>query len=110
MAIVVYYGIIFYQTNTFQGIIITDGNQSYALFTYFCGLLSRSDGGTIGFNSDGNYFRNHPLSGSPRLSEVACLNSPRTAWSNILYSLTPKSGKFSEVQISNHTSLKMSRF
>ena len=36
---------------------------------------------------------NHPLSGTSRLLEVACLNHPRTVWSNILYPLTPVSGK-----------------
>ena len=83
------------QTNSVQGIIITNGNQSYALFTYKCGTLSSTGirtNGTIGFNSDGNYFRNFPLSGTSRVNEVACLNLPNTLWSNLLYSLTPTSG------------------
>ena len=83
------------QTNTFQGIVITNGNQSYALYTYKCGTLSSNGNrtnGTIGFNSDGNYFRNFPLSGTSRVNEVACLNLPNTLWSNLLYSLTPTSG------------------
>ena len=83
------------QTNTFQAIIMTNGNQSYAVFIYLCGALSSSGNvtdGTIGFNSDGSYFRNYPLSGTPRLPEVSCLNHPRTMWTNLLYSLTPSSG------------------
>ncbi len=85
------------QTNTLQAVIITNGTQSYALFIYQCGSLSssgsRTNNGTIGFNSDGSYFENHPLSGSSKLPEIACLNYPRTAWTNVLYSLTPTSGK-----------------
>ena len=85
----------FIQTNAFQGIIVTNGNESYAVFTYKCGTLSNSGirtNGTIGFNSDGNYFRNFQLSGTSKLNEVACLNLPRTLWSNLLYTLTPTSG------------------
>lgn len=66
------------------------------MFTYHCSSLSSSgstNNGTIGFNSDGNFFENYGLSGSSRLLEVACVNHPRTAWNNIVYSLTPISGK-----------------
>lgn len=73
--------------------IVTSGNQSYAVFTYFCGSLSSHSNGTIGFNSDGSFFKNHPFSATSRTNEVACLNYPRTTWSNLIYSLTPVSGK-----------------
>jgi hypothetical protein len=89
-----------FQTNSFQGIIITNGNQSYALYTYKCGTLSSTGvrtNGTIGFNSDGNYFRNFPLSGTSRVNEVACLNLPNALWSNLLYSLTPLSGTLAKL-------------
>ena len=81
------------QTNTFQGIIITNGVKSYAVFIYQCGALTSHNNGTIGYNADGSFFHNYPLSGSGRVLEAACLNHPSTVWSNLVYSLTPSSGK-----------------
>ena len=75
------------QTNTFQGVLITDGRVSYTVFIYDCGRMEWSGGATIGFNTDGTFFVNHPLSQMDNTSEIACLNAPETVWSNVVYNL-----------------------
>ena len=55
------------QTNTFQGIIVTDNVFSYAFFSYTCGDVQWSGQGfetsVAGYNSFRNYFSNHPANG-----------------------------------------------
>ena len=84
--------ILFLQSNTFQGILVTDfTTSSFAIFTYRCGDLGLSDPGQIGFgfNNTNNIFdvthgatyREHP-------HFVSCLNIPRSPWVNIVYEIT----------------------
>ena len=74
------------QTNTFQGIVITNGYQSYTVFTYRCGLMGWAANAVIGFKAANNFYQNHNLSGnSGRL--IACQNSAVTSWYNVLYPL-----------------------
>ena len=80
------------QTNTYQGVLVTDGVQSYALFTYKCGEMEWSGGATIGFGANDELYANLRLSGSSQANAVACLNSPTTEWSNLLYKLTDDPG------------------
>ena len=82
----------FLQTNTYQGVLVTDGVQSYALYTYRCGEMEWSGGATIGFGASDELYANLRLSGSAGVLAVACLNSPTTEWSNILYNLALDSG------------------
>ena len=77
----------FFQDNTFQAILITDGQYSYTIFTYKCGLMEWDNGAIIGFNAIGGVFENH----DPSSSEVACLNSPESEYSNIVYLLSNES-------------------
>ena len=56
--------------NTFQAVLITDGEYSYTVFTYKCGLLEWGSGATIGFNSAGGRYANN----DPSSSAVACDN------------------------------------
>ena len=79
------------QTNSYQAILITNGTHSYAIFTYQCGSMgwARADYsdatyGTIGYWADGDFFKNHPLSGISLANEIACVN---TFWSNLGYRL-----------------------
>ena len=73
------------QTNTYQGILITDGYQSFAVFTYQCGLLQWHGGASIGFNGDeGKFYQNYHAAD---IDDVACSNSPTSPWSNIIYQL-----------------------
>ncbi len=77
--------------NTFQGIIVTDGVNSYSVFTYKCGEMEWSRGGVIGFNAGGEPYRNHPLSqlqdssGAPL---IACSNSAISQWTNVVIKLS----------------------
>ncbi len=65
------------QTNTFQGVIITDTVRTYYAFTYVCGAMEWSgqatETATVGFNSNGNFFYNHPANGLADVNEIiAC--------------------------------------
>ena len=66
---------IFLQTNTYQGIIITDGVNTYYVFTYICGDLQWSSGSgfdhaVVGYNSHGDYFYNIPGSGYENIADI----------------------------------------
>ena len=76
------------QANTFQGILVTDGEQSYALFTYNCDMMEWSGNATVGFNAAGKFFHSHFLSGTHSITNIACINSPQSSWSNIIYQLS----------------------
>ena len=77
------------QTNTYQAIAITDGFQSYAVYTYRCGDLQWSGGATIGYNGGpiGNFSENHPLSGD-NANSIACINTGVTEYSNVVYNVS----------------------
>ena len=78
------------QTTTFQGILITDLVNSYAVFTYYCGDLMHSNGPSIGFGIERGLFANHHASFRESADKIACLNQPTTPWVNIVYNLTNK--------------------
>lgn len=79
------------KTNTYQALVITDGVQSYTVFTYNCemmewsGFLNRH--AVVGYSAFGSEFENHPLSGTPDILEIACDNQPYTSWANQVYRL-----------------------
>ena len=77
------------QTNTFQAIAITDGTQSYAVYTYRCGDLQWPGGATIGYNGGpvGNFFENHLLSGD-NANSIACINLGVTEFTNVVYNIS----------------------
>ena len=76
-----------FQISRFQGILITNGYQSFCVFTYKCGLLqSETKDAVIGFRADDQLFTSHSLSGS-EASSIACQNSPLSDWSNVIYQL-----------------------
>ena len=75
---------IFRQENTFQAILITDGNYTYTIFIYQCGLMEWDNGATIGFNAGGDPYANN----NPSTSAVACLNSPNSNYSNVVFLLS----------------------
>lgn len=79
--------IFFLQTNTFQGLVITDFTTSYAVFTYKCGDLGFSGDATIGFTAGDVLFANHRTSGY-LAKRIACVNSPDSQWVNLVYKLT----------------------
>ena len=77
------------QTNTFQGIVITDGNKTYAVYTYRCDDIQWSDGSVVGFNAGGSYYANHPLSDSLFARDIDCVHSPGSEWNNVIYDVNP---------------------
>jgi hypothetical protein len=69
----------YFQTNTFQGVIITDVTRTYYIFTYICGEMEWSGQGTetaiAGFNSNADYYYNHPVNGIPDIGPIiSCTN------------------------------------
>ena len=83
------------QTNTFQGIIITDGMLSYAVFVYQCDLLQWSgliNDAVIGYNMNGRFI-NHPLSSIPQVADVDCVNSPGTSSNTLVYQIGDLAGR-----------------
>ena len=77
-----------FQINTFQGILITNGTQSYSVFTYECDRMEWSDGATIGYNAGVEYHETHPLSGTITANAVDCLHSDiNITVNNIIHNL-----------------------
>ena len=63
-----------YVTNRFQGVLITDGYYSYAVFIYLCGSME-SGGGVIGWQASTSQYASYYLSGESNSNDVACANS-----------------------------------
>ena len=75
------------QTNSFQVAAVTDGRDSYAVFTYRCGSMDWSASASIGFSTgERGYFRQHQLSGTSDANAIACLDS--SIYTNVIYKLT----------------------
>ena len=74
------------QENTFQAVLITDGVNSFSVFTYYCGLIEWDNGGstTIGFSAAGQVYANEDPSGI----DLACINGNISLWSNVIYNLS----------------------
>ena len=68
---------------------ITDGNKTYAVYTYHCDDVQWSDGSVIGFNAAGSYYTNHPLSGLISARDIDCVHSPGSEWNNVVYDVNP---------------------
>ena len=69
------------QTNTFQGVIISDGVKTYYVFSYACGEIQWSGLGDetaiIGYNSNAQYYSNHPANGLIDIGQiVSCSRQP----------------------------------
>ena len=81
----------YFQTNTFQSVLITDGTKSYAVYTYQCGEMEWGDESTIGFNAGQDYYENHPVTGHFQSHFIACLQniSAESLITNVIYDLVP---------------------
>lgn len=91
------YSLFFLQTNTFQAIIISDGAETFSVFTYNCDQLrwggSFNDFPAIGYsvfvtgNSTLPNHSNHPQSRMSPVTNIACSNQQRygSPWSNLVY-------------------------
>ena len=68
---------LYLQTNTFQGVLITDIIKSYSAFTYVCGEMEWSgQKATVGYNSNGDYFNNNPASGLEDIAQIISCRIP----------------------------------
>ena len=47
-----------------------------------------SGGATIGFNAAGDFYVNHPFSGSVNAHDIACESNPDSNYHNIVYLLS----------------------
>ena len=76
------------QSNTYQGVIVTDDISSYAVFTYRCEYLDMlTPHGSVGFYISSTLFEEHHLSGEDTLHTIACENEPQSPWNNLVYRL-----------------------
>ena len=75
------------QSNTYQGILITDGVSSYVVFVYHCDLLDPFSVAGIGYYINNTLFKEHPLSNMNRSSAIACENLPQTLWNSVVFPL-----------------------
>ena len=78
--------LLYLQSNTYQGVLITDGEVSYTIFIYRCGLLENGAVGAMGYYINDTHFQEHSLSNSDLSSTVAC-QSNTSDWSALMYSL-----------------------
>ena len=75
--------------NTFQGIVITNGSKSYAVYTYRCGNMSWSEEATIGFNAPPSLYEVHPKTDTELNPDtIACVHED-SPWNNVIYDLEP---------------------
>ena len=65
----------------------TNGDQSYAVFTYKCGELNwlRPNYAAIGFSAGPYLNANHPLSRQPNVNNISCVNQTCPPWTNVVY-------------------------
>ena len=83
-------GFLSQQNNTVQGLLITNGTKTYAVFTYKCRTLNWAGNAVIGFNAGGDYFENHPLAGLITSNLVSCVHQfDNSEWNNVIYDLVP---------------------
>ena len=61
-------------TNTFQGILITDGSSSYAVFIYECGGM-KWGGGVIGWQASTSHYNSFYTSKLSYNNNIGCLYS-----------------------------------
>ncbi|XP_065884099.1 mucin-like protein isoform X2 [Dysidea avara] len=77
------------QMNTYQAVVITDGSESYAVFTYMCDLMKWSglyNNPTIGFNAAGTFFANHPLTANRDANQIDCTGEHQ--YNNVMYKIS----------------------
>ena len=66
------------QFNNYQAIVVSDVIRTYLVFLYKCGevqwsALGRNRAAVVGYNAEGKYFSNHPLSGYAAIGDdVSC--------------------------------------
>ena len=67
---------------------ITNGSTSYAVFIYNCNDMEWSGEAKIGWQANAVLYAAHSLSGTTNAKNIACLNTPTTLSSTLVYKLT----------------------
>ena len=95
------------KANTFQAIMITDGSQTFVVYTYKCGDIQWDHlyyTSTIGYNIGGFHYNNYASSGIQKgiAGILGCPKiCPNTTFFNILYSFNSTlNGKYIKKSIS----------
>ena len=79
---------------------ITDGRESYTVFTYVCDLIQWSglwSYPTIGYNAAGILFTNHPLTGREEANEIDCANGGNQ-YVNVVYKISADLGVIEQLR------------
>jgi len=79
--------------------VITDGSESYAVFTYKCDLMKWSglwNYPTIGYNAAGALFANHPLTAQQDANQIDCIGDDQ--YTNIIYKLNADPGAIEQLR------------
>ena len=90
--------------NTWQGLVITDGTNSFTVFTYHCGDMNWASYPTIGFNAAGSLFATHAYTGSTNTGaeEMGCfVGSIPSQWYNIVYRISLPNATYPSTASSN---------
>ncbi len=63
------------QTNNYQAILVTNNLDTFVIYIYMCGemqwsSLGRNKAAVVGYNSEGNFFQNHPASGYDIVADI----------------------------------------
>ena len=69
--------------------IASHGSLSYTVFIYQCDLIKwRKHNAAIGYTAGPHFFQNHPLSRTPNVINIDCVNQPTSNLSNVVYDIT----------------------
>ena len=80
--------------------VITDGSESYAVFTYMCDLMQWSGRWrypTIGFNAAGILFANHPLTAREEANNIDCIGD-NLPYNNVWYKISADPELFEQLR------------
>ena len=79
------------QENTYQALVITDGLESYAIFTYMCNSMQWSGlwrYPTIGYSAAGVMFANHYLTARKEANEIDNCAASNSQYTNVVYKIS----------------------
>ena len=79
---------------------ITDGRESYTVFTYMCDLIQWNGlwrYPTIGYNAGGTLFANHPLTGREEANQIDC-TSDNSQYVNVVYKISADPGVIEQLR------------
>ena len=75
-------------TNRFQGVLITNGTDSYAVFLYNCNDMDWNGRAKIGWQANPVFYDSHRMSGTTNVGDVACINTPVTFSSTVFFKIS----------------------